>query len=328
MFLSSLIFSALCCFLLIKFGARSQATDRCSHQGCVPTGGGIAVFLSFFIFSLFVYKKVPLSDSQFFFYSLCSLILVVMGFWDDLYGLSYRFRLFVQFLCCLTVTSAGFLIEFPGCPWIPIWGQKIFTIFALISLINGANFIDGLNGLLSGSLVVSLSFCLVYFSPLAPFLKIFLGSLLGFFFFNFPKGRIFIGDSGSTFLGFTLGCLAILAQEYYPLDTSTAFIHKGFIFFLTPLAFLGFDVFFTLFHRSLRKCSLTQPHREHMIHILNDAGYSHTVVSSLYFLTVFLMGILTYFCFYQHFSFALFFVIYIFFQWLFVFFAWKLRKFS
>jgi UDP-N-acetylmuramyl pentapeptide phosphotransferase/UDP-N-acetylglucosamine-1-phosphate transferase len=108
---------------------------------------------------------------------------------------------------------------------------------------------------------------------------------------------MFMGDVGSTFLGLTCAFLALLSQNYYPVYYAQhAWVHKAFIFTLTPLSFLWFDVAFTLLRRAMRGKNLAQAHREHLIHILNDCGYSHPLVSGLYFFSAFLMGVLTHLC--------------------------------
>ena len=88
----------------------------------------------------------------------------------------------------------------------------------------------------------------------------------------------------------------MLAQKHYPYPQDTAIFNKGFVFTLLPMAFLWFDVAFTLIRRAVRGCRLTEAHRDHMIHILFDKGYSHTHVTLLYALGTTIMGMLTYVC--------------------------------
>ena len=129
-------------------------------------------------------------------------------------------------------------------------------------------------------------------------------ALLGFFIFNFPKAKIFMGDVGSTFLGLTLGFLALLSQENAWLHSPTAWVDKNFVLSLTPMAFLWFDVGFTLLRRCFLGRRLTEAHRDHLFHLLHDAGYSHATVSGIYFISVLVMGGLSLSCYYGFFSFV------------------------
>ena len=119
-----------------------------------------------------------------------------------------------------------------------------------------------------------------------------------------------MGDIGSTFLGLAIGFSALMSQLYYPYSSDTAWVHKGFIYTLTPLGFLWFDVGFTLLRRAFLGRRLTEPHRDHLIHILNDSGYSHTLISSIHFALTALMGGLTLLSHYGHLTFLSFFLIY------------------
>ncbi len=278
----------------------------------------MAFFLGFLVFFYAPFFEIGPSilEGYIAYYTLAALILALISLRDDYKPVSYRIRLLAHFFCVLLLVYGDLTIEFPNFESTTnSWGAYIFTIFALMSLINGANFLDGLNGLLSGCVMITLAFqlCLVWpvDSLLIAFNSLLFAALLGFFIFNFPKARIFMGDVGSTFLGLTLGFFAIIAQKYYPLSTDTAFIHKGFIYSLTPLSFLWFDVTFTLLRRAYLGHKLTEAHRDHLIHILNDCGYSHAVVSTLYFISVIVMGGLTLLSHYGYINFIVFFLIYV-----------------
>jgi UDP-GlcNAc:undecaprenyl-phosphate GlcNAc-1-phosphate transferase len=198
------------------------------------------------------------------------------------------------------ITAAGLNIQFPAFPILnnTLFSQA-FTVFSLVSLINATNFLDGLNGLLAGSVALTLVFIIFMFplySPPSVYGLLLIAAILGFLIFNFPRGKIFMGDIGSTFLGLSLGFIALLTQEDASTLSETAWIHKSFILSLTPMAFLWFDVGFTLVRRAFLKRRLTEPHRDHLFHLLHDKGYSHLFVSNLHFLTVILMGGLSLLC--------------------------------
>ena len=312
--------SAALTYLMVQVNISAEPMQRSSHDAPTPTAGGLAFIAIFWLtqLALFLISSPPTSSFLYRFlpiYSLASFILGVISLKDDYKPVSYRFRLFVHLICVILLVSQGLQIQFPAFGLDTNgWVAALITGFCLISLINGANFVDGLNGLLAGCFLISLIFNALVILPYNPSLSIFYTSLffsvLGFFIFNFPKARIFMGDVGSTFLGLTVGFSALVTQFYYPFTTEIAWVHKGFIYTLTPLGFLWFDVGFTLIRRAFLGYRLTQPHRDHLIHILNDCGYSHTFVSCLYFLLTIIMGSLTLLSHYGYITFLSFFLIY------------------
>jgi UDP-GlcNAc:undecaprenyl-phosphate GlcNAc-1-phosphate transferase len=298
--------------LMIEFNVCDTPIHRSSHKDHTPTAGGVGFILAFVACSLwchFVYGITPeMKDLQpFLFFFVGVVILGVVGFIDDYQTLSYRSRLFFQTLCVGLLISSMLYIHFPALQHDGDRWQKVLTLFAVMGLINGANFIDGLNGLLAGSLLIAIGAMAAIIPPeiisIHISYAILFGAVAGFFIFNFPKGKIFMGDVGSTFIGFALAFFALLAQSHYAGDTHTAFVHKGFVFTLSPLMFLWFDVGSTLVRRIIRREQLTEAHREHMIHILHDAGYSHKTVSAIYFGGTVVMSALSLACHHGHISF-------------------------
>ncbi|MBY0461554.1 MAG: hypothetical protein K2Q34_00020 [Alphaproteobacteria bacterium] len=305
---------------MIQVNISAEPMQRSSHNAPTPTAGGLA-FISVFWITHFAHLLLsPSCPDNFLYrflpvYGFASLILAVISLKDDYKPLSYRFRLFIHLICVTLIVSQGLQIQFPAFGLETNgWLAAIITGFCLISLINGANFVDGLNGLLAGCFLIALVFNVLIILPAHPSVTFFYISLffsvLGFLLFNFPRARIFMGDIGSTFLGLTVGFSALILQFYYPLTTDTAWVHKGFIYALTPLGFLWFDVGFTLLRRAILRYRLTEPHRDHLIHILNDCDYSHTFVSCLYFFLTAFMGGLTLLSHYGYITFLSFFLIY------------------
>jgi UDP-N-acetylmuramyl pentapeptide phosphotransferase/UDP-N-acetylglucosamine-1-phosphate transferase len=290
---------------MISLGIHDTPVDRSSHKTHTPTAGGVGFILAFLIFSLLAYfmDYVPPSEEMgiYFCFLLGIIILGVVGFLDDHKTLSYKIRLLFQILCSGMVISSGLYIKFPVLAGDPSLWQKMLTLLAFLGLINGANFIDGLNGLLAGCFLIASGFMALIISETYTFVHILyailFGSVLGFYIFNFPRASIFMGDVGSTFIGFSLGFLALLSQNYYQGDTHSAIVHKGFVYTLSPLMFLWFDVGFTLLRRIYKKAKLTEAHRDHMIHVLHDQGYSHTQVSLIYYGLTLFMCLVTWLCF-------------------------------
>lgn len=241
-------------------------------------------------------------------FAIAAFLLGSVSFWDDCYPVSYRARLFAHLLAACVLVIAGLNLDFPAFSHLNnTWFAEIITLVTLIGLINGANFLDGLNGLLAGSVVLNLIFMIFIATPMsgvAVLAMILIFALLGFLVFNFPFGKIFMGDVGSTFLGLALGFLALLLQNQDLSPSDTALVNKTFVLSLMPMAFLWFDVGFTLVRRAVLGRRLTEAHRDHLFHLLYDAGHSHGFVSSIYFLTVIFMGCLTLSCHYGFTSFV------------------------
>lgn len=295
------LISALIVRGMIFIAIHDHPLERSSHVHKTPTAGGIGIVVSFVALCSYVFYHMGIPDllePAVIYTGVGVVLLAIVGVLDDYREVSYRARLMVQIFCAGILVSAHAVLDLSIFGHSPTLFAKFLSFIAIIGLINAANFIDGLNGLLSGSVLIAIGFSAFILNLDAHILHLIYavlwGSLLGFYIFNFPRARIFMGDVGSTFLGYILIFMALSAQKYYSGDLSHAFVNKGFIYTLTPLAFLWFDVGFTLLRRLCRGgVRLTQAHREHMIHLLNDVGYSHTFVSVLYYISVVLMGSLT-----------------------------------
>ncbi len=322
--------------VMIRLAIHAHPVHRSSHSVPTPSAGGVGFIMAFLLGFLclilfsFADPTLRLFYKSIAVYGLTVILLGVVSFLDDWKTLSHRLRLTIHAICAFLIVWSGFTIQFPGLP-VPHWLASIISFFAIISLINAANFIDGLNGLLAGSVVLCLVFnCFLLLSASLNIIYVntlLSAALMGFLIYNFPKAKIFMGDVGSTFLGLTCAFLALLSQNYYPVYYAQhAWVHKAFIFTLTPLCFLWFDVAFTLLRRALKGKNLAQAHRDHLIHILNDCGYSHPLVSGLYFFSAFLMGGLTHLCHQGILSFLQFLLIYSFLQGAFVFWVFRTKK--
>jgi UDP-N-acetylmuramyl pentapeptide phosphotransferase/UDP-N-acetylglucosamine-1-phosphate transferase len=327
--------SLILCSQIMRFNLSATPTERCSHDAPTPTAGGLGfslIFIGFLSYLLFTEEslKLPLVYN----YLSAACLLLIVSLYDDCKPLSYRLRLATQLVCALLLVMGDGIIESPV---IDIQSdsvllfQKILTVFTFLSLINATNFIDGLNGLLSLCIMITLGFAGLWihdYQVLNHMHWVLIGAVLGFFILNFPNGKIFMGDTGSTFLGLTLGFFALLAQSHYPASVhhETAIFNKGFVFTLLPMAFLWFDVIFTLLRRIVRGEHLAQAHRDHMIHILFDKGYKHVFVTLLYASGTVLMGSLTYLCHAERISFIMLLGIYAVLQTMFVMFTFKVPQ--
>jgi len=184
------------------------------HDSCTPRSGGFGVFAGMIIFimtSLGIKLILPV------------LLAFLSGIFEDFHNsLSVRFRLLLQSVAALTavlfldavVTYLGLGIS------MPYWMGVMFSVFAIVGMMNAINIIDGFNGLASGTILLILtSFAITAYQQdnleMLSVIIVALGATLGMFVLVFPKGKIFLGDGGAYLLGFIVAIIGIfLASKY------------------------------------------------------------------------------------------------------------------
>ena len=236
--------------------------DRSSHSIPTPRGGGVAFVLCFLLAMLLLLWLDVISLSLFSASAGMGFFVAVLGFLDDRYHLSAKWRLACHFLIAaitvywlLDLTKFTFFQMHPMLAPVAEW----VAIFYLVWLLNLFNFMDGLDGLAAAeSICICAGAALIYwlngmsdvlFGPL-----ILVAAVGGFLVCNFPPARIFMGDVGSGFLGYIIG---VFSLQGLMLDSPlfwSWFILSGF--FIT-------DATFTLLRRGLRGARLFEAHRSH-----------------------------------------------------------------
>lgn len=281
-------------WLAHRFGWLDQPSEaRKIHVRAVPRLGGIAVVLAFFTpilglalwenrVSGLLYSDVRLVSGLFG----GAAAIVALGVYDDLRGASAKLKLLVQVLTALGLWLVGFRIDHIGSPLdeglIHLgWLSLPLTIVWMVGIVNALNLIDGLDGLASGValLATTVLFGVAFVDNAALLCLITValgGSLVGFLFWNFNPAKIFLGDSGSMFLGFILAAVSIWTQQ----KGATA------VALLIPVLALGLPILDTTlsFVRRVRGGkSPFSADREHLHHRLLDLGLSHrNAVLTLY----------------------------------------------
>lgn len=256
--------------------------ERSSHTRPTPRGGGLGFILSFYIIlglSNFL-NPSPQPISNLIWLSL--LPLVVIGFIDDWKNLPASIRYLVQIsVSTIAVTQLGAFPLFPdqASHLILNLGAIALTTIGMTALINFYNFMDGLDGLIAGTAIVQLSFCALWSND--PTLLILIAAIGGFLIWNWHPAKIFMGDSGSTFIGATIA-IAILSKSTTPTDAWAA---------LSITLPITIDTIYTLIRRLLRRENIFQAHRSHLFQRLHQAGWSHAQVSGLYITASLLLGL-------------------------------------
>lgn len=249
-----------------KMGLVDQVTHRSSHTRATLKGGGLGLVLILVPFSLaLIHWTYPQAADKPFLIALflTGLIVALTGLIDDLKGLPPIVRLIVHGACagvCLY-----FLPQVFG--FIPSWLEKTIFLLAWVWFINLFNFMDGIDGLATSEaafLALALS---VFYPPLQPVALVITGACIGFLRVNWNPAKIFLGDVGSTFLGFVIGGLLLLAT-----DASTIFT-----LLTITLIFTG-DATITLFRRLFKGQKPWEAHRDHYYQRAVRCGFSHADV--------------------------------------------------
>ena len=292
----ALIVSFLATPIVKSFACRVGAIDvpkdaRRMHKVPIPRMGGLAIFLGFII-SLLLF--CPLDD-ELKGILLGSVIIVIMGIIDDITPLRASLKFVVQILEELIPIYYGVQITCisnpnifsPDLYWDFGWLSIPITVLWIVGLTNAVNLIDGLDGLAIGvssiSALTMLVIAILVAEPqVAVIMAALVGACIGFMPYNINPAKIFMGDTGSTFLGYILACITIQGL----------FKFYAVISFVVPFLILGLPIFDTMF-AIIRRMSHGQnpmtPDRSHVHHRLIDMGLNQKqAVAVLYVISAIL----------------------------------------
>jgi UDP-GlcNAc:undecaprenyl-phosphate GlcNAc-1-phosphate transferase len=275
-----------------KVGAVDIPKDgRRMHNHPIPRMGGLAIFLGFLL-SVLIF--IPLT-TQLKGILLGTVIIVVLGIFDDIHDLNAMFKFVVQIIAALIAVCSGNLIQFISNPNVFSDVSTLnlgflaypITVIWIVAITNAVNLIDGLDGLACGVSTISSMTMLVIAlvvseGNVAIIMAALVGACLGFLPYNLNPAKIFMGDTGSTFLGFVLATVSIQGL----------FKMYSIISFVVPFLMLGLPIFdiSTAFIRRISKGqSPMHPDRSHVHHQLIDMGMSQKqAVATLYIISAIL----------------------------------------
>lgn len=280
--------------LAIKIGAVDRPNARKVHTHVIPRLGGLAIYISFMAAVLFC---VPLQHELVGMLLGCTAI-VAVGIWDDICNIPAKVKLVGQILAACIPIAFGIQIEWLTNPFgdIIVLPELIaipVTIFWIIGFTNTVNLIDGLDGLAAGvAFIASISmFLLAYnLNQFLPALVIvsMAGAALGFLQYNFNPAKIFMGDTGSMLLGYTLSVAAVLGL------VKTA----ATVALVVPIIALGLpilDTTFAIIRRKMSGVPIFQPDKGHLHHRLLALGMTQKqAVLIMYFVSM-ILGIVALF---------------------------------
>ncbi len=277
---------------MISVGIKAVPVSRSSHKVPTPKSGGVGIILAFFSGMAYLYLTGQIgyiAASRLAYLGLGSALTIAVSLIDDLQGLSFVKKILAQILSAFCVVAAHLYVHkipLPGVGWLDLgWWGIVLSFFWVIFFMNVFNFMDGLNGQAGGVSLVASIFTLI----ISIFLRekalgyisyTLFWSTLGFLIFNFPKGRIFMGDVGSQFMGLIWGIVLLIpTQESHSCTTLSVYT--------VPILFFNFiyDVVVTVVRRILNGDPYWRAHRTHLFQLVNRLGYSHNQV------TCFQMGV-------------------------------------
>lgn len=268
-----------------KVGAIDKPNHRKVHTTIMPRLGGLAIYVAFvggfLLLSPFIPEGLLNAYDMRLIQSLLvgGTIIIIIGALDDRFDLPARVKLVGQIAAaCVVVFGFGIKIDLVNIPFgeamqpIAAWISIPLTIFWIVGVTNAINLIDGLDGLAAGVSGIAISTILVMaivmgFEPVILLSALLLGGIIGFLVFNFHPAKIFMGDSGALFLGFSLATLSMMG-----------FKQVTIVSFVTPLLIIGVplsDTFFAIVRRMVNRKPIFTADRGHLHHCLRDLGFSH-----------------------------------------------------
>jgi len=278
--------------LIISYGlklwfSRLQKFDAINHRSVHQTKatktGGMAVFLSLFLCSLYYF----LHSVQIFDFSLLIPlgIMFVVGVYDDFYNADFKLKFFLQIIVAKILIDQGFVIDnfhgVLGLNEIPRLASQIFTVFVFLVIVNAINFIDGIDGLAITEgikVIVLVEFFSAESTPLYPLGMITVFGLLPLYYFNYKKDyKVFLGDAGSLFLGTLIAIyLFYVLGSDYSLDP--IYSANKPLLAMSLIAYPLFDLLRVFIIRIRNKKSPFSPDQNHLHHLLVKKGYAHFAI--------------------------------------------------
>lgn len=293
-FIMSFIATPIVKFLAERFKVLDVPNDdRRMHKKPMPLMGGLAMFYGFII-SIAVFVPMTRSLAGLF---IGATIIVVLGIIDDKKNLHPVPKLIFQIIAAIVAVYFGHSIKFFSNPFgdstIPFvlsspWAE-IISVCWIVGLTNAVNFIDGLDGLAAGvSSIASLSILFISIimgnAAVTPIAAALVGCCVGFLPFNSNPAKIFMGDTGSTFLGYTLALVSMQG------------LFKGYavISFVLPILVLGlplFDTLFAIVRRIANGQSPMKADHSHLHHRLIALGFNQKQAVAIMYSISSILGI-------------------------------------
>ncbi|ONG49732.1 UDP-phosphate N-acetylglucosaminyl-1-phosphate transferase [Pseudoroseomonas deserti] len=281
------LLSALLVRLMIAYPVLDHPDHRKAHSRPTPKGGGVGIVCAFIVGMVVLYQVAQfarMAEHRFIGVILAAVAIGVVAFLDDLRDFRFVVKLGAQALAALVAIGSGLVVDRLALPWLGVVGLgvigSLLTLFWIVACTNAVNFMDGLDGLVGGTLlIVCAGLGAIAWQEGGWFIYaacLILGAgIAGFLPFNLNPARIFMGDVGSQFLGFMLAVLGVAAARLDAAQLS---------FLLVPLLLFAllFDTGFTLLRRAAMGERVSAPHRTHLYQMAQRSGLSARRVAAIH----------------------------------------------
>lgn len=237
-----------CLIPYLKSGFMDNPNHRSSHIRATPRGGGLAFVLVGTLLN-FVYETGPSR-----WIPVACLPLALVGLVDDFKELPAALRYIVQFVTAIVLVA---LADRPMSIWL-----SLISVLLITGIINFTNFMDGLDGLVAGCGVILMASTSCWAIS---------GAIFGFLIWNWAPAKVFMGDVGSTYIGAIFGGMLIHTRTDH---ATLSLLLIGFPLFA--------DAFVCVIRRFVNGENIVEAHRKHLFQRLQQAGWSHQKVASLY----------------------------------------------
>ena len=269
--------------VFLKNRITDSINDRSSHSVIATRTGGISIFTVVFLISIYYYLTPK--DVYDFSILIPLAIMVLVGLYDDIYKVDFKLKFIFQIIAAKIIIDNGYSIEnlhgFLGVYELGRILSQILTIFIIIAIINAFNFIDGLDGL---AISVFITFILMYeffskfntsFTALSNILII---AILPLYYFNFrKKNKVFLGDSGSLFLGGLVSVYVVDILSVNYIIKPVFDVHK-LVFIISILSYPIIDLIRVFFLRIYKGSSPFIADKNHIHHFLVSKFKNHHTV--------------------------------------------------
>jgi len=290
--ISFLISAAIIPFILkicLHLKLYDRIDERKIHNGNISRLGGVAIFCGFLIPYFFLKDQMNVGfDVNIY---ICACILAFLtGFVDDIKHIPARYKLFFQVITGILVVFSG--LTFSGLSFminqneITVF-QNVMTVLWVILFMNAINLLDGMDGLASGIVLIANAFIFIMSVsngniPVAVLTSLMAGAIFGFFIFNYPPARIFMGDGGAYFLGFMYATITLMGLK--KTSVATLFL-VPLILLLVPLG----DIAQVIFKRIRMGYNIFIADKNHIHHRMMAIGLStKRIIIVLYIITTIL----------------------------------------
>lgn len=276
-FVISMVLTEVVRFLSVKIGAVDEPNSRRVNTVAMPSSGGLAIYLAYFIAVLFL---LPLNRELTVPIFIGATIIIITGLIDDIKGVSPKVKMFGIILATLVVYYYGGLginrINFPlfGIVELGFWSLPV-TLLWVAAITNSINLIDGLDGLATGVSSISLTTMgiIAYFftgannTQVTIMIFALVAAAIGFLPANYYPAKIYLGDTGALFLGYMISVFSLFHLK-----------NVTFFSLIVPLVILAVpiaDTSYAIIRRKLNKQPISMADNKHIHHQLMNLGFSH-----------------------------------------------------